>query len=75
MVLLRLLIAFAAGYLIYRLVRRFVLPSRPDSLNAPQAGAGSRLVRCERCETLIPPDSALVRDDHLFCSEQCRLAS
>ncbi|GAB0058821.1 hypothetical protein SIID45300_03178 [Candidatus Magnetaquicoccaceae bacterium FCR-1] len=74
MLLLRFLLAIAAGYLIYRLVRRFIAPAN-DTLNAPPAGSGSKLVRCERCATLIPPENALVRGDHLFCSEQCRTAS
>ncbi|MBF0163327.1 MAG: hypothetical protein HQL97_13040 [Magnetococcales bacterium] len=74
MVLLRFLLVVAAGYLIYRLVRHFVAPPGHDTLTPP-GGSGSRLVRCERCATLIPPENALVRGDQFFCSEQCRTAS
>ncbi|MBF0213723.1 MAG: hypothetical protein HQM00_09200 [Magnetococcales bacterium] len=72
MILIRMLTLLAIGYGIYRLVRHF--RTRPqERLTTP--GSTRPLVRCSRCDTLIPPENALIRGDRLFCSEKCRTAS
>ncbi|MBF0191920.1 MAG: hypothetical protein HQL99_12400 [Magnetococcales bacterium] len=74
MFLLRLLLLMASAYLLYRLVRRF-LP-RSSSQELPRGGGASTpLVRCTQCATLIPPETAITRGEHSFCSENCRIAS
>ncbi|MBF0126016.1 MAG: hypothetical protein HQM02_02290 [Magnetococcales bacterium] len=77
MTLLRILLLLAAGYMVFRFVRHLLTPppaSRTGGSTgtAPPSGHPSHLVRCDRCDTLIPPEAAIHADDHHFCSEKCR---
>jgi len=66
--LIRILILFAVLWLLLRLVRRMLPPTRPGS--SPQAGG--RMVRCEQCGVYLPVGEAIGRDGRYYCSPEHR---
>lgn len=74
---IRLLFLFACGYFLIRFLFKFLVPSGSGQTKKPatpnkQVG---HLVRCDQCNTLIPPEAALQIDRQTFCSESCRVAA
>jgi uncharacterized protein len=67
--LIRLLLFLAAGWLIFRLLRRVrihILPS--ESPPAKQLWKG-RMVRCARCGLFLPETEAITRGDQHYCRD------
>jgi uncharacterized protein len=68
--LLRILLIVVVAWVIVRLWRhmRHTLPQQP--------GLGSEpLVRCEHCGTYVPRGTAIVSDEHVYCSAAHRNAA
>ncbi|MBF0165488.1 MAG: hypothetical protein HQM01_13490 [Magnetococcales bacterium] len=78
MPLVRILLLLVAGYALYRLTRHLLTPAspkpKPATRREPPPGRHAQLVRCARCDTLIPPEAAIMRDETVYCSEKCHNA-
>ncbi|MBF0127677.1 MAG: hypothetical protein HQM02_10760 [Magnetococcales bacterium] len=75
--ILRILFFVAMGYLVYRLARYWLTAPGQNGKQSPPSSTGAphpvgHLVRCDRCNTLIPPEAAIQSEQQIFCSEKCR---
>ena len=63
-----------AGYFLYRLIRQYIIQLRGKDKFA-SIGPGTDLVKCPRCYTYVPVDTAMratARGSALhFCSPEC----
>jgi hypothetical protein len=74
--LIRLLILAALAWLLVRLVKGLIAPTRPRAPRSPREGGtlpGGELVQDPHCGVYIPRDTALKGPGgHRFCSPECR---
>ena len=60
------------AYLVMRLVRWLITPSRARAGRVSGAQRGATMVRCETCGMFVTQRSALVTGGHDFCSRHCQ---
>ena len=75
--LFRFLFVAVAGWLISRLIRGGIRPTRSAAPGRGRTRREGEMVRDRVCNTFVPRSSALVErvgsETHYFCSESCRI--
>lgn len=64
--LMKWLLFFALGYVIYRWWSRISAPRSSD----PSSGRIEQMVKCDQCGIHFPKNEAVLSDGYSFCSEQ-----
>lgn len=67
-VLIRLVIIFLVGWLIFRLVRNWL--NRSPTIEKPTDEKIDTMVRCAECGVHLPRQNAIKKDGQFFCCEE-----
>ena len=77
--IIKLLIYFALGYLVYRLVKPVLFPKAPPSQKVRRQSTGQIddvMIKDPYCETYFPERDGVHLEidgkEHVFCSTDCR---
>jgi hypothetical protein len=72
MLLLRLILLFLIGYLLFTVIRSLIGRGKKDSSrNLKSKLDGEEMVLDPQCHSYVPKSDAVVQSGHYFCSQEC----
>ncbi len=70
--MLKYLIYFALGYLVFKIVKNGVYLAVDSFKDPKEIRQSDTLVQCTNCEKYFDRQLAIIRKKHFFCSDECQ---